>query len=128
MSVSHYSSVSLKTLKAIFQETDYSEQNQAIALAVLVNGESVTTIAAHYDVSRANVYKVLNKISKRLNERNSADSYTWVKATHNLPLTISREFTQWEDTVRKLPQVQAEAAIASLQKALFKCRAQLLDR
>jgi transposase-like protein len=128
MAVSHYTAVSLKTLKAVFDETDYSEQNQAIATAVLVKGASVTVIANQYGVTRANVYKILNKISKRLNEQTTGASYAWVKATHNLPLAISRELSQWEDTVSKLPITEAEAAIIALQKALFKCRAQLMEK
>jgi hypothetical protein len=126
MTARSYSSVSLKTLQALFAESEYSEQNQAIAIAVLVYDQSVLALAETHGVTRGNIYKLIKKINARLIERTAGDSYEWVTATHNLPLTLSRELTQWQDSVRTLSKGDATQAIAALHRAIFKCRAQLL--
>jgi transposase-like protein len=126
MTAKTYTTVSLKALQALFKETNYSGQNQAIVIAVLVHETSVVALAEKYGVTRAAIYKTVKKVSESLNERNLGDSSAWIKATHHLPLNISREFTQWEQSVQALSDAQALKAIDALQRAIFKCRGQLL--
>jgi hypothetical protein len=128
MTAKTYTTVSLKALQALFKETNYSDQNQAIAIAVLVHEQPVVPLAEKYGVTRANIYKLVKKVSESLNQRNIGDSSAWIKATHHLPLRISREFTQWEQSVQALPEAKAMQAIDALQRAIFKCRGQLLAK
>jgi transposase-like protein len=126
MTARSYSSVSLKTLQALFAESEYSEQNRAIAIAVLVHDQSVLALAEKHGITRGNIYKFIKKINARLIERNAGDSYEWITAPHNMPLTLSRELTQWQDSVRTLSKAETTQAISALHKAIFKCRAALV--
>jgi TrfB plasmid transcriptional repressor len=128
MASTTYTSVTLKALQALFKETRFSDQNQEIAIAVLVHQKPVAPFAAQYGVSRANIYKMLKKVSESLTERNSGNSFAWITASHHLPLAISREITQWELSVKDLSEADATKAIEAFQRAIFKCRGQLLDK
>jgi hypothetical protein len=123
-----YTKLSLPTLNAVLNGSRISPKNQAIARAVLVDGEAVAALAKSNEVTTVVIYRLLSLIKRRLAATGKVRADDWVTQKVELPQALAHELHQWASQIKRAKPTQKANAVSAIQTALLQSRSALSAR
>ena len=122
-----FTKVSKRTLDAILVASRFSDQNKDIAKAVLLDGESIPTLAETYGITAVAIYRMLRTIKDRISTTGEVSADDWVSVKVELPQVIAHELHLWATQIKRASSPRTAAnAITAVQTALLKSRSAVI--
>jgi transposase-like protein len=123
-----YTNISPTTLDKVLENSNFSDQSKEILRLVMLEKASVIQLAREYEMTRANIYKLVKRAQGLLDDVLTPSDSVWAKITIEVPVRIAKDLQSWSDDLKAVPENKHERYISSLSLALLENRTQMIKR